>query len=78
MYDILVSKMARRFDYMNPKSEAQAKPSAKQAHLVQNKMEVLQKARGLQADLARVRVDLARIDQEMLKAGFHLPALACW
>jgi hypothetical protein len=52
--------------------------SPEQARLVENKIQVLRKARDLQNELARVRSELTRIDEEMLKAGFHLPALACW
>ena len=70
---------------MDPKSDAKAatdalgvKVSPEQVRLVQNKIEVLRKARDLQTQLAGVRSEVTRIDQEMLKAGFHIPALACW
>lgn len=51
---------------------------AKQARLLQNKAEVVQKARDLQVELARVRAEMTRIDQEMLKAGFMTNDWLCW
>jgi hypothetical protein len=69
---------------MGPKSDTEsaisqgAELSAKQTRLLQNKNEIVRKARDLQAELARVRVELTRIDQEMLKAGFKDIILAGW
>lgn len=49
-----------------------------QVRLVKDKVGALRKARDLQVQLAAARSDLTRIDEEMLKANFHIPALACW
>jgi len=52
--------------------------SPEQARLIQEKAEVLGKARALQVELAGVRAKLTRLDQEMLAANFRLPLLASW
>jgi hypothetical protein len=58
--------------------EIGVKGTPEQKRLVQNKMEVLQKARALQIELANVRAEIARLDQEMLRANLCYPVLACW
>jgi hypothetical protein len=49
-----------------------------QKKLVQQKMELLQKARSLQSQLATARAELTAIDQQMVNAGFDVPVLNCW
>lgn len=64
---------------MNTKSgDIEVNITPRQQQLVQEKLEVLQKARDLQTELARIRAEITRIDQEMIRADFRIPVVASW
>ena len=63
---------------LRPAGPLEVQLSSEPAGLIQKKAEVLGRARELQVELAGVRDQLTRLDQEMLRAGLHMPELACW